>query len=218
MPWEMRARGIRRWLPRTTVIYDPPIEHTLRRLAPGARIADVGAGGRRITPGTVTIDVLEGPDIDLSCDIHVIPLPDASFDCVFCTGTLQYVQDPARVMAEIHRLLRPSGLVHLELPFLQGYTPDPEDYWRWTLQGARLFCDRAGFECVESGVHMGPTSALIWIAVHYVGGFLPGRLGSALSHATRFLFRPFLVLDRFWRHHREAAVIASGVYVVGRKR
>ncbi len=106
MPWETRARGIRSWLPRATVIYDPPIEHTLKRLASDARIADVGAGGRRITPETVTIDLLDGPDIDVSCDAHAIPLPDGSFDCVFCTGTLQYVQDPARVLAEIHRILK----------------------------------------------------------------------------------------------------------------
>jgi SAM-dependent methyltransferase len=218
MPWETRARGIRKWLPRATVIYDPPIEHTLKRLAPGARIADVGAGGRRITPDTVTIDLLAGPDIDVSCDIHAIPLPDGSFDCVFCTGTLQNTREPERVLAEIHRLLKPGGLVHLELPFLQGYTPDPEDYWRWTLKGARLLCERAGFEHMESGAHMGPTSALVWITVHYVGGLLPGRLGSALSHASRFIFRPFLILDRFWRHHREAPLIASGVYVVARKR
>jgi SAM-dependent methyltransferase len=199
------------------VIYDAPIEHTLRRLAPGARIADVGAGGRRITPETVTIDLLAGPDIDVSCDIHAIPLPDGSFDCVFCTGTLQYTREPARVLAEIHRLLRPGGLVHLELPFLQGYTPDPEDYWRWTLKGARLFCEKAGFEDLESGAHMGPTSALVWITVHYVGGLLPGRVGSVLSHVSRFVLRPFLMLDRFWRHHRDAPAIASGVYVIGRK-
>jgi len=70
---------------------------------------------------------------------------------------------------------------------------------------------------VESGTHIGPTSALVWIAVHYVGGLLPGRLGSAVSHASRFLFRPLLVLDRLWRHNPEAQVIACSVYFVGRK-
>ncbi len=152
MPWETRARGIRGWPPRATTISEPSVEHTLKRLAPDARIADVGAGGRRIKPGTVPVDLLAGPDIDVSCDIHSIPLPASSFDCVFCTGTLQYVQDPARVLSEIHRILK------------------------------------------------------------------PGRLGSTLAHASRFLFRPFLVLDRVWRHHRQAPIIASGVYVVGRRR
>jgi SAM-dependent methyltransferase len=179
--WISRATGIRRWVSRATVQFDPPVDHTLRRLAPGARIAD------------------------------------SSFDCIFCTGTLQHVTDPLRVLAEIHRLLRPGGIVHVELPFLQGYHPDPKDYWRWTLAGARLACERVGFEHLESGTHIGPTSALVWIAVHYVGGLLPGRLGSAVSHASRFVFRPLLVLDRLWRHNPEAQVIGCGVYFVGRK-
>jgi SAM-dependent methyltransferase len=211
------SRGIRRWLPSATVHYDPPVAHTLKRLPPGARIADVGAGGRRITPDIVTIDGMSGPDIDVSCDIHQIPLPDASFDCVFCTGTLQHVTDPNRVLAEIHRLLRPGGIVHVEVPFLHGYHPDPKDYWRWTLPGVNLACERTGFERIDSGAHMGPTSAMVWIAVHYCGGLLPGRFGSVLSHASRFVFRPLLILDRFWRHNPEAPVIANGVYFVGRK-
>jgi SAM-dependent methyltransferase len=215
--WISRAKGIQRWLPRVTVLFDPPVAHTLRRLARGARIADVGAGGRRITADIVTIDGLSGPDIDVTCDIHQIPLADSSFDCIFCTGTLQNVTDPFRVLAEIHRLLRPGGIVHVELPFLQGYSPDPKDYWRWTLPGARLACERVGFEHLESGTHIGPTSALVWIAVYYVGGLLPGRLGSAASHASRFILRPLLVLDRLWRHKPEAHVIGCGVYFVGRK-
>lgn len=214
MGWS--ATGIRRWLPATTVIYDPPVGRTLRRLDPGARIADVGAGGRRITPDTFTIDAVAEDRVDLACDIHRIPLPDASFDCVFCTGTLQYVRDPLGVLAEIHRLLRPGGIIHVEAPFLQIYAPDPEeDFWRWTLPGLRLTCQRAGFSVLESGVHMGPTSVLVSVTVRYLDGLLPGRLGPAAAYVSRFVLRPLLPLDRLWRHRSTSVVIASGVYVVG---
>ena len=215
--WVTRARGIWRYLPSTTVSYDPPVAGTLKRLSPGSHIADIGAGGRRITPETVTIDRLEGADIDVSCDIHAVPLPDSSFDCVFCTGTLEHVQDPVRVLAEIHRLLRPGGIVHVEVPFLQGFHADPDDYWRWTLPGLRLFCHRGGFSHLNSGTHIGPTSALAWLTVYYFDGLLPSPFGSVASHLCRLLLRPFLVLDRFWRHNARASVIACGVYFVGRK-
>lgn len=217
MGWASRAKGIWRWVPSTTVNYDPPVDQTLKRLAPGARIADVGAGGRRITEKTVTIDGLSGRDIDITCDIHAIPLPDESFDCVFCTGTLEHVQDPLRVLSEIHRLLLVGGIAHIEVPFLQGFHADPNDYWRWTLPGLQLFCERAGFAPLDSGAHIGPTSAMTWIAVYYADGILPGIVGSAASHALRFLLRPVLCLDRLWRHRPASAVIASGVYFVGRK-
>jgi hypothetical protein len=56
-----------------------------------------------------------------------------------------------------------------------------------------------------------------WIAVHYLDGLLPGKLGSGASYGLRFLLRPLLALDRLWRHRPESATIASGVYFVGRK-
>ena len=39
-----------------------------------------------------------------------IPLPDASLDAVVCTLVLCSVQDPARVLAEVRRVLKPRGV------------------------------------------------------------------------------------------------------------
>lgn len=45
-----------------------------------------------------------------------IPLPDASVDLIVCHTVLEHVRDPQRVIAEMFRVLRPGGIVHLELP------------------------------------------------------------------------------------------------------
>ncbi|ASJ91422.1 class I SAM-dependent methyltransferase [Porphyrobacter sp. CACIAM 03H1] len=53
---------------------------------------------------------------------EAIPFADDSFDCVVCTFTLCSVNNPAQVMAELHRILRPGG----EALFLEhGRAPDP---------------------------------------------------------------------------------------------
>ena len=50
-----------------------------------------------------------------------IPFPDESFDTVVCTYTLCSVNDPAQVMRELHRILKPRGtLLFLE----HGLSPD----------------------------------------------------------------------------------------------
>lgn len=40
---------------------------------------------------------------------EAIPFADASFDCVVCTFTLCSVDDPAQVLREMRRILRPGG-------------------------------------------------------------------------------------------------------------
>ncbi len=54
---------------------------------------------------------------------EAIPFADASFDCVVCTFTLCSVDDPARVMHEMRRILRPGG----KALFLEhGRAPDSD--------------------------------------------------------------------------------------------
>jgi ubiquinone/menaquinone biosynthesis C-methylase UbiE len=58
---------------------------------------------------------------------EAIPFDDASFDCVVCTFTLCSVDDPAQVMRELRRILRPDG----EALFLEhGRAPDA-NVLRW---------------------------------------------------------------------------------------
>lgn len=53
---------------------------------------------------------------------EAIPFAEASFDCVVCTFTLCSVADPAQVMREMRRILRPGG----KALFLEhGRAPDP---------------------------------------------------------------------------------------------
>jgi len=46
-------------------------------------------------------------------DALALPFDDASFDYVVCRHLIQAVPDAARVLAEIRRVLRPGGRVHL---------------------------------------------------------------------------------------------------------
>jgi len=54
---------------------------------------------------------------------EAIPFGDASFDCVVCTFTLCSVEDPAQVMREMRRILRPGGAV---LFLEHGLAPDAD--------------------------------------------------------------------------------------------
>lgn len=55
-----------------------------------------------------------GREVDLrEADAHALPYPDASFDTVVCTFSLCNIPDEHRAIAEMHRVLRPGGLLIL---------------------------------------------------------------------------------------------------------
>lgn len=49
-------------------------------------------------------------------DVENVPFEDGSFDVVVCMGVLQYLQTDEKAVREIHRVVRPGGLVVLTLP------------------------------------------------------------------------------------------------------
>jgi len=54
-----------------------------------------------------------------------IPFPDASFDVVFCSNALDHTTDPAATVAEIYRVLKPSGYFVLTVEIFTH--PGPRD-------------------------------------------------------------------------------------------
>jgi ubiquinone/menaquinone biosynthesis C-methylase UbiE len=75
---------------------------------------------------------------------EAIPFADDSFDCVVCTFTLCSVEDPAQVMAELRRILRPGGvalfLEHGAAPdaAVHGWQQRIEPVWKRLAGGCHL--------------------------------------------------------------------------------
>lgn len=208
--------GILRFLPRPTLVPRQQIPRTLALLAPGAKICDIGAGGRRITPDVQTVDFVAAPGVDIVADIHSLPIADGSYDAVFCTGTLEHVTDPHKAVREVYRVLKPGGVVHIDVPFIQGYHPDPTDYWRFTRDGLRLLC--RPFEEIESGTYIGPSCGLVWIAREWANSWTSNRVVSNLLLIPAALITaPFRYLDFFLIRSKRSHHVASAVFFRGRK-
>jgi SAM-dependent methyltransferase len=216
MPWIRQGPG--RFVPAATWQPYPPIPETLRLLPAGALVVDVGAGGRRVTPDTVTVDRVALPGTRVCSDAHQLALRDASVDCVISTGTFEHIAEPARALREFRRVLKPGGLIHIETPFIFPYHPDPEDHTRWTLDGLAALCAREGFERERAGVHMGPASAVNVVLIAYARSWFSGRRARRLAEAVAsLLLAPHKYLDRFLVRRASAQDIAAGFYFVGRK-
>jgi predicted SAM-dependent methyltransferase len=77
--------------------------------------------GPRAVPGWTNSDRRAAPGVDLPCDIREgLPVPEASFDYVASMHALQEIpyRELVPVLRELHRVLRPGGVLRLGLPDL----------------------------------------------------------------------------------------------------
>jgi len=77
--------------------------------------------------------------IDYNYDIHDLKFNDKTFDIVVCNAILEHVEDPAKAIKELYRVLKKDGLIWIETAFNQPYHPHPNDYWRVTPTGLGLW-------------------------------------------------------------------------------
>jgi uncharacterized protein YbaR (Trm112 family) len=166
----------------------------------------------------VETDVVMGPRTQVLADAHDLPFADGSFHAVVVQGVLGNVADPTRVVAEIHRVLMPDGLVYAETNFLQGVVLGPYDFTRYTHVGhRRLF---RHFDEVSSGVQCGPGMMLAWAVVWFLmalgGRSRPARM--ALRGGAPFLVFWLKYLDRYLVDKPGAYDAASATFFLGRRR
>lgn len=113
-----------------------------------------------------------------------LPFGDAEFDVAVCPQVLKYVDDPVRVLSEIHRELAPDGVVLLATHGVFLYHPDPptsdRDYWRWTHSGpARIFPESGTYAEIEIIPQFNVISCLGYVTAQFadeLGQRLPGNL------------------------------------------
>jgi SAM-dependent methyltransferase len=91
------------------------------RLRFGAEAYGLEPGGEEFS-GTYELgqQLLEGCGLDSRLLVNGvgerIPFPDQSFDAVISSNVLEHVAEPAAVMRECFRVLRPGGVCHMVIP------------------------------------------------------------------------------------------------------
>jgi SAM-dependent methyltransferase len=139
----------------------------------------------------LAFDIYASPLTQFIADAHQIPLASASVDAVLIQAVLEHVLDPADVVAEVHRVLKPGGLVYAETPFLQQVHAGAHDFVRYTSSGHR-YLFRA-FEEIAAGPVAGPGTELLWSVDHLVRGLLRSELAGKVARLLVFWLR---YLDR----------------------
>jgi SAM-dependent methyltransferase len=209
------------------------IVRALERAAGHARgaLLDLGCGSKPFAP------VLEGRvhpylgvDLPDSIDLgpaaagpdafargEALPFRDGAFDTVLGLSMLTYVPEPARVLAEAARVLRPGGVLIMEFTQMAPHHRVYDDYQRFTRTGAVWLLERAGFEIIEAIGVGGLMTRVGMSAIEPLNRINRGPLRILTELPVRFLYvvlqLGFELLD-LGPHSREAVAHL----VVARKR
>lgn len=152
----------------------------------------------------------------LICDAHDLPFADASMDAVIVQAVLEHVVDPVRCVSEIHRVLKPGGLVYSDTPFMQQVHGRQFDFTRFTRLGHRRLFRK--FDEVESGITCGPGMALAWSLRYFLMSFWDNETYRAAASAfSRIAFWWLSLLDPCLVTRKAANDAASAFYFLGKK-
>jgi SAM-dependent methyltransferase len=199
------------------------------QLPPNAIIFDIGSkdgraeysfGSAPADATVVCVDIEAGPGVDLVADAHnMSSVANDSVDCVLTVSTLEHVRYPAKVVAEIHRILKPGGTIFVEVPFIFPYHADPDDFYRFSHRGIQILCE--AFERLDSGFNRGPASTMHHLFVHFFAilfSFNSKTLYGINVDILKWLLFWVKYLDIFIARFEMAYVIQTGSYFVGRKK
>ena len=137
---------------------------------------DLRAFARKVKPqGKTLIIYIEFKYDDIIFDYDILPhweyetdryyqaleeIPDNSYESIICTGLLEHVTDPWRIVSECHRILKPKGKAYFSASAVFSVHRGPEDYYHLTQFGARHMFERLPWHHLDIRGSCGPFRTL----------------------------------------------------------
>lgn len=191
---------------------------------PDGLILDNGCGLRDYYHNTnvVNFEIVEYPSTDVVGIGEKLPFKSNVFDVVFSFAVLEHVRNPFECAKEIIRVLKPGGLLYIQVPFLQPFHGYPDHYYNMTSSGLKNLFEKE-IEIIESGVQDvgAPIWCLSWFLNSYIKG-LPADVAENFKQlkVADLIAHPMAYLEQDFVTQLSESVkdeLASVTYLVGKK-
>ena len=129
--------------------------HIKRLLDIGGR-ARVGKSRKGTYPGVdvVVVDILPGPDVDITADVHELSKHISEpFDAFLSVATFEHLVMPWKAATEINKVLKDDGVGMVVTHQTVGIHEMPWDFYRYSDKAWQGIFNRfTGFEIVDAGM------------------------------------------------------------------
>ena len=99
--------------------------------------------------------------IDFFYDGKTLPFDNESFDGVFSTEVFEHIFNLPDMLQELHRVLKPGGLMLITCPFAICEHEQPNDFARYTSFAIRHLLEQHGFDVLEQQ-KLGTAQEALW--------------------------------------------------------
>jgi glycosyltransferase involved in cell wall biosynthesis/uncharacterized protein YbaR (Trm112 family) len=101
---------------------------------------------------------------DIVGDAHALPFDDASFEAIVVMNAFEHYREPTKVVAELLRILKPTGRIHIRTAFLQPLHERPWHFYPCTRHGLEELVKDFQVEVLHVSENFCPSHSLAWIA------------------------------------------------------
>lgn len=167
---------------------------------PGSKVLDAGAGEAPFRPlfrhthyqsadFTKVNKPYETPTY--VCDLAAVPVIDGYYDYILFTQVLEHLPEPANVLQELQRLLRPGGKILITGPLFFEEHEQPYDFYRYTQYGFRYLIEKVGLS-IERLEWLEGYYGTVGYQLNRIGQYLPWRPQNFRGSLERLLLPIFM--------------------------
>lgn len=187
-------------------------------LPAGVLVLDAGAGDAPYKPlfaharyESADFEKIDKPygQTTYVCDLRDIPVEDNRFDAIVFNQVMEHVPEPALVVQELYRVLKPGGRMIYSAPLYFEEHEQPYDFYRYTQFAVRYLYERAGFKIERlewlEGYYSTVAHQAHRMAMHLPSrpaDIAPGILGYALA-VPMFALRVQMAMASLFFHRLE---------------
>ena len=135
-------------------------------------VLNLSAGGSREKfDHVVEVEYAIFRHTDVVADAHALPFDDECFDAIVVMNAFEHYREPHKVAAELHRILKPGGRIHIRTAFLQPLHEKPWHFFNCTRYGLAEWFKAFETERLHVSKNFCPNHTLAWIASELEAAF-----------------------------------------------
>ena len=144
-------------------------------------------------PNAYTVTKRKSVPADLHVDLYYTELaqiPDQSYEVILCTGLLEHIPEPLKLLEDLKRILKPGGKLIISASAVFSFHEGPNNFYHFTPYGFRLmFKDWSEIEMLRGASQPFETIGILLQRIMLQCDIFPPVriLVDLMAHSMRFL-------------------------------